>query len=70
MNRRCCLRRVFDRSQLATAFALWHLQGVWLEDAALASKAVLVTGAAGFIGMQVCERLLARGEAVAGFDSR
>ena len=35
----------------------------------MASKAVLVTGAAGFIGMQVCERLLARGEAVVGVDS-
>jgi UDP-glucuronate 4-epimerase len=29
----------------------------------------LVTGAAGFIGMHVCERLLARGEAVLGVDS-
>jgi len=30
---------------------------------------VLVTGAAGFIGMQVSERLLARGETVVGVDS-
>ena len=30
---------------------------------------VLVTGAAGFIGMQVCERLLARGEQVVGIDA-
>ena len=29
---------------------------------------VLVTGAAGFIGMHVCERLLARGDAVMGID--
>jgi UDP-glucuronate 4-epimerase len=30
---------------------------------------VLVTGAAGFIGAALCERLLARGEAVVGFDN-
>ncbi len=30
---------------------------------------VLVTGAAGFIGMLVCERLLRRGDAVVGLDS-
>jgi UDP-glucuronate 4-epimerase len=30
---------------------------------------VLVTGAAGFIGLHVCERLLARGDAVLGLDS-
>ncbi|MFL6662401.1 MAG: NAD-dependent epimerase [Rhizobacter sp.] len=30
---------------------------------------VLVTGAAGFIGMHVCERLLARGDAVIGIDN-
>jgi len=30
---------------------------------------VLVTGAAGFIGMQVSERLLARGEQVVGIDA-
>ena len=30
---------------------------------------VIVTGAAGFIGMQVCERLLARGERVVGIDA-
>ena len=30
---------------------------------------VLVTGAAGFIGMHVCDRLLARGESVAGVDN-
>lgn len=30
---------------------------------------VLVTGAAGFIGMHVCERLLARGEQVVGVDA-
>jgi UDP-glucuronate 4-epimerase len=32
-------------------------------------KAVLVTGAAGFIGMHVCEALLARGDAVLGIDN-
>ena len=31
---------------------------------------VLVTGAAGFIGMHVCERLLARGDEVVGIDNR
>jgi UDP-glucuronate 4-epimerase len=31
--------------------------------------AILVTGAAGFIGYSVCERLLARGEAVIGLDN-
>ncbi|NJA89624.1 NAD-dependent epimerase [Rhodocyclus tenuis] len=30
---------------------------------------ILVTGAAGFIGMYVCERLLARGDEVVGFDN-
>ena len=30
---------------------------------------VLVTGAAGFIGMHVCERLLARGDEVIGVDN-
>ncbi len=30
---------------------------------------VLVTGAAGFIGMHVCERLLARGDVVVGIDN-
>lgn len=30
---------------------------------------VLVTGAAGFIGMHVCERLLARGDTVVGIDN-
>ena len=30
---------------------------------------LLVTGAAGFIGMHVCERLLARGDEVAGIDN-
>ncbi len=30
---------------------------------------VIVTGAAGFIGMHVCERLLARGERVVGVDT-
>jgi len=33
------------------------------------SPAVLVTGAAGFIGAAVCERLLGRGEQVVGIDS-
>jgi len=33
------------------------------------SESVLVTGAAGFIGAAVCERLLARGELVLGFDN-
>jgi UDP-glucuronate 4-epimerase len=35
----------------------------------LALGPVLVTGAAGFIGMQVSERLLARGEQVVGIDA-
>ena len=30
---------------------------------------ILVTGAAGFIGMHVCERLLARRDAVVGLDN-
>ncbi|MEL0144199.1 MAG: NAD-dependent epimerase/dehydratase family protein, partial [Alphaproteobacteria bacterium] len=30
---------------------------------------VLVTGAAGFIGMHVCEALMARGESVVGIDN-
>ncbi|MDQ5878013.1 MAG: UDP-glucuronate 4-epimerase, partial [Pseudomonadota bacterium] len=30
---------------------------------------VLVTGAAGFIGMHVCQRLLARGDEVVGIDN-
>ena len=33
------------------------------------SRPVLVTGAAGFIGAAVCERLLARGERVVGIDN-
>jgi len=33
------------------------------------SRPVLVTGAAGFIGAAVCERLLARGEQVVGIDN-
>ncbi|MCP9782436.1 NAD-dependent epimerase [Cyanobium sp. WKJ7-Wakatipu] len=33
------------------------------------SRTVLVTGAAGFIGAAVCERLLARGERVVGIDN-
>ena len=32
-------------------------------------RAVLVTGAAGFIGAAVCERLLGRGERVVGIDN-
>jgi UDP-glucuronate 4-epimerase len=32
-------------------------------------SALLVTGAAGFIGMHVCERLLARGDQVVGLDN-
>ena len=35
----------------------------------MAFRPVLVTGAAGFIGMQVSERLLARGEQVVGIDA-
>ena len=31
--------------------------------------AILVTGAAGFIGMSVAERLLARGDTVIGIDN-
>ena len=33
------------------------------------SRPVLVTGAAGFIGAAVCERLLSRGERVVGIDN-
>ena len=32
-------------------------------------KTILVTGAAGFIGSQLCERLVARGDAVVGLDN-
>ncbi len=35
----------------------------------MASGPVLVTGAAGFIGMQVCERLLARGDQSSGLTA-
>lgn len=35
----------------------------------MASSPILVTGAAGFIGYHVCERLLARGETVVGIDN-
>ena len=35
----------------------------------MSSGSILVTGAAGFIGMQVSERLLARGEQVVGIDA-
>ena len=38
-------------------------------DKALGNVTVIVTGAAGFIGMHVCERLLARGERVIGVDN-
>ena len=34
----------------------------------MSARPVLVTGAAGFIGMHVCERLAARGESVVGVD--
>lgn len=33
------------------------------------ASTILVTGAAGFIGMHACERLLARGETVVGIDN-
>lgn len=33
------------------------------------ASSILVTGAAGFIGMHACERLLARGETVVGIDN-
>ena len=33
------------------------------------SMTIFVTGAAGFIGAAVCERLLARGERVVGLDN-
>ncbi len=33
------------------------------------TTAVLVTGAAGFVGGALCERLLARGEQVVGLDN-
>ena len=37
--------------------------------AGLVSQPILVTGAAGFIGFHVAQRLLARGERVVGVDS-
>jgi nucleoside-diphosphate-sugar epimerase len=39
------------------------------KDRAYRNVTVIVTGAAGFIGMHVCERLLARGERVIGVDN-
>jgi nucleoside-diphosphate-sugar epimerase len=35
----------------------------------MTSSTILVTGAAGFIGYHLCERLLARGETVVGIDN-
>ena len=40
-----------------------------MNPSALAPRTILVTGAAGFIGMHVTQRLLARGDRVLGLDS-
>jgi nucleoside-diphosphate-sugar epimerase len=39
------------------------------DGATPAARRILVTGAAGFIGAAVCQRLLARGDAVLGYDN-
>jgi UDP-glucose 4-epimerase len=42
--------------------------GITLEAPAIGSKTALVTGAAGFIGSHICDRLLAEGYSVVGID--
>jgi UDP-glucuronate 4-epimerase len=62
--RRELRRSVIDRGPLGEA-----PQTRYRHEQGAPGVSVFVTGAAGFIGMHVCERLAARGERVVGVDS-